>query len=362
MEVIKKELNPHNEHIYNLYFNKNICFTWMKPEDIKYTQTSSSSKSPFYFEQLICNKTFLNYDFEFLGFNIKYSNEWKGRTTSIVIKLDNVLYIRDMKAFLEMPNILLNVPHVSHNINNIEYYLNKYNENIKYIKCSSFKINDRTELFLQCKLCGYVYNSCLHNIKHRNTNCPDCMNNVILSEDDMSYRIKLKLYNQPHIKLLNFNYNSGGNKNAIGTYHCSIHNHTWDAMYFSTIPKDQSCKFCMDNQSKGEMYISEILDSLNVLYHRQHRFDMCFNKRKLPFDFYLPDYNICIEFDGKQHFKSIDFFGGETEFKKRQINDGIKNSFCEKNNINLLRIDVLDYSKIKSLLFSKIKDVPHYKP
>ena len=55
----------------------------------------------------------------------------------------------------------------------------------------------------------------------------------------------------------------------------------------------------------------------------------------LRFDFYLPDYNTCIEFQGLQHFKPIDFFGGEEDFIIQQKNDNKKKEYCEKHNIPL---------------------------
>ena len=56
------------------------------------------------------------------------------------------------------------------------------------------------------------------------------------------------------------------------------------------------------------------------------------------FDFYLPDYNLCIEFDGIQHFLPNVRFGGEIGFIKRVNNDKIKTDFCKNNNIKVLRI------------------------
>jgi very-short-patch-repair endonuclease len=60
--------------------------------------------------------------------------------------------------------------------------------------------------------------------------------------------------------------------------------------------------------------------------------------RKLPFDFYIPEFNMCIEYDGEQHFKAVDYFGGEDGLKIRQIHDRIKTDYCNSNNILLLRI------------------------
>lgn len=90
--------------------------------------------------------------------------------------------------------------------------------------------------------------------------------------------------------------------------------------------------------SKGEKQISDYLDVKNIKHYYQYVFEDCINVRKLPFDFYLPDYKTCIEYDGIQHYKSIEFFGGPEHLRYIQENDKIKNEFCEKNNIKILRI------------------------
>lgn len=93
-----------------------------------------------------------------------------------------------------------------------------------------------------------------------------------------------------------------------------------------------------DKVSKGEHFISCFLTNNNIKYVRQHWYSDCRNILPLPFDFYLTDYNILIEYDGRQHFESVDLFGGKEGFERRKINDNIKNKYCEKNGIPLLRI------------------------
>ena len=68
------------------------------------------------------------------------------------------------------------------------------------------------------------------------------------------------------------------------------------------------------------------------------------------FDFHLPEKNLLIEFDGKQHFNSIKYFGGEEGFKKTKANDEIKNCFAKENNINLLRIRYDEINHIEEIL------------
>ena len=65
--------------------------------------------------------------------------------------------------------------------------------------------------------------------------------------------------------------------------------------------------------------------------------------RLLPFDFYIPEYNICIEYDGEQHYRPVMFDGKDDElatkqFEKTKYHDGIKTKYCNAHGIHLLRI------------------------
>ena len=110
----------------------------------------------------------------------------------------------------------------------------------------------------------------------------------------------------------------------------------------------QGCPICQE--SKGERKILHILKDNNINYIKQKIFKSCKHKKHLPFDFYLPDYNLCIEYDGKQHYESVEYWGGEKEFKNIQIRDKIKNKYCKDNNIKLVRIkyneNILDKLKL----------------
>ncbi len=101
----------------------------------------------------------------------------------------------------------------------------------------------------------------------------------------------------------------------------------------------QGCPHC--RESKGEKEINNFLKKNNIFFTKQKTFDKCINPktgRKLRFDFYLPNHNLCIEYDGMQHFKPIKKFGGEIGYNLTIYRDSIKNEFCKKNEIKLLRI------------------------
>ena len=96
----------------------------------------------------------------------------------------------------------------------------------------------------------------------------------------------------------------------------------------------------MEKTSKNEVLISSILKENNIFFYNNYSFADCkgIGHKLLRYDFYLPDYNICIEYDGVQHQKPIKFFGGEESFKRLHANDSIKNEYCKAHNINLIRI------------------------
>lgn len=72
------------------------------------------------------------------------------------------------------------------------------------------------------------------------------------------------------------------------------------------------------------------------------------------FDFYLPDYNCCIECNGEQHYIPIDYFGGEDTFKRQQENDDIKQKFCSENNIKLIVIPYTDFKYINEQYLERL--------
>lgn len=106
------------------------------------------------------------------------------------------------------------------------------------------------------------------------------------------------------------------------------------------------CQKC--NNSIGEIIIEDFLIKNNIKYTKQYSFDNCFYKRKLLFDFYLNDLNICIEYDGEFHYKDFGF----NNLNEQIIKDNIKNIFCEKYNIKLLRIPYTEKDNIHKILFN----------
>lgn len=103
-------------------------------------------------------------------------------------------------------------------------------------------------------------------------------------------------------------------------------------------------------KSAGEKRIADFLQSERVEFKREWYFKGLYNHAKsslLYFDFYLPGYNLCIEYDGQQHYDQK-----KTEAAK--INDFLKGAYCLKNKIHFLRIKYTDFENIETLICEKI--------
>lgn len=110
------------------------------------------------------------------------------------------------------------------------------------------------------------------------------------------------------------------------------------------------CSYSENRVSRGEKKIKEILEMNNVEYVFQKRFSDCKHIKTLRFDFWLPEFNVLIEYDGLQHYEPIEYFGGEIVFESQQIKDEIKNNYASENGIKLLRIPYHDIDRVSDIL------------
>ena len=122
---------------------------------------------------------------------------------------------------------------------------------------------------------------------------------------------------------------------------CSSHGEFKQAPYAHI--RGQGCPSCMS--SKGEDEVSRILDNFNIDYVRQwtdHGIPKAHNGKKMAYDFYIPTKNMVIEYDGEQHFKPINAWGGMKNLVAVKSRDSIKDKYCKDNGIGILRISYLD--------------------
>ena len=214
-------------------------------------------------------------------------------------------------------------------------------------------INDSTKIKLICPE-GHEFEATPNKIK-QGRGCPFCKGEKLrrhFLKSTEQFKKDLEKVN-PSLELKG-EYN--GSHEEV-SYKCKVCGRTSHGVADKLLQRELGCRFC--NASIGEQIITVTLENMKVNFEVEYSFDDCKNINKLRFDFYLPDYNLCIEFQGEQHFRPVDFSYTPTQeskekaeeiFKKNQERDEIKRDYCKNNNIKLLEISYKQMDDIETIL------------
>lgn len=106
------------------------------------------------------------------------------------------------------------------------------------------------------------------------------------------------------------------------------------------------CPNC--GRSNGERVLRDYLKSRGIKFEYPKTFPDLKDSRRLHYDFWLPEYNMLIEYQGGQHYRSREYFGGVEKFKKQQKHDAMKRQYAKDNEYKLVELDGRDNnSKVK---------------
>ena len=207
------------------------------------------------------------------------------------------------------------------------------------IDLSNYKNSRNSKIKVKCKE-GHIIESSYDNLKVRG--CKKCRDlNLMTKEEEIeAYLKEIGIELKEIIEYKGFS--------SVIKIVCE-NGHTYETKYSLIKQGIFRCPECA-TKYKGEEAISIFLEKNNIPYSRQYKFEDCKIKRCLKFDFYLPTYNMCIEYDGIQHFEPTEHFGGEESFLKTQKRDQTKNNYCKENNITLIRIPYWDFKNIENIL------------
>ena len=200
--------------------------------------------------------------------------------------------------------------------------------------------NVRDKLKHKCLKCENIFESSPKVVKSSIYGCPYCSGTKISNKDYINKLPddieSLEIYVNSYLKI---------------KHKCKTCNNTWSTKPNYILHTGCGCPFC--KSSKGEKIISNILLSLSINFERQYPVKI--NNKTYYFDFYINDLKLCIEYDGVQHFESIDYFGGEQAFINCKNNDQIKDKWCNDHNIRIIRIPYyINDVDIEKILLSKI--------
>ena len=222
---------------------------------------------------------------------------------------------------------------IINNRSNLEEFIKKSEEIfgiLTYQYDKSFYVNSKTTITITCLEHGDFEVKPVHHINSK-SGCKKC---------SKSYRRKTNDFISDSKKIHGDKYSYEktlfASTDKLVKITCYVHGDFEQKASHHLL--DHGCKKC--NESKGEKIIGSILENLGIDYVREKKFKECKSKKDalLKFDFYLPKKNICIEYDGIQHFEPLDFFGGIEGFEIQKENDNIKDKFCQQEKIKLIRI------------------------
>jgi hypothetical protein len=152
---------------------------------------------------------------------------------------------------------------------------------------------------------------------------------------------------------------------TIKTYWLCKRGHKWHTTY-GRIYSGADCFACVSDakQSKGEKQVAQILDALDILYSRQKAFDGCKDKKALRYDFYFSfsGHQFLIEYNGEQHYKPIERWGGAKGLEDVQRRDRIKAHFAATNGLHLITIPYTDYDRIGTIIIDRLTEATGESP
>lgn len=218
-----------------------------------------------------------------------------------------------------------------------------------------FFINFNSKIKIYCPIHGDFYQRV--NAHLRGQGCPKC--GYLKTSDANKYTFeefmeKAKIihnnkYSYPDPNYVNMETKIGVMCDSHGIFYVAPANHLY---------RKSGCPSC--NSSKGEIFISEILDKNTIQYIREYRIPN--QKYRFEYDFYLPDYNLLIEFHGIQHYKAIPYFGGSDNFEYVKRNDLFKKELAKMTKYKLIVISYLQLKKLnktefENMILRKIKNI-----
>ena len=191
-------------------------------------------------------------------------------------------------------------------------------------------INSKTKVCIICPEHGEFWQIPANHL--RGTGCPKCSGGIIYTKEDF-------ITKAIQIHGTKYDYSKVEYKNSIEPVIIICKKH--GEFLQKPVKHLQGCGCPTCNSSKGEQLIKSWLELNQINYIEQYRIkiDKNINSSEKAFiDFYLPDYNTFIEYNGIQHYVAKDYFGGEIQLKHQQSRDEYVRNFCSEYSIKLIEI------------------------
>lgn len=204
-------------------------------------------------------------------------------------------------------------------------------------------VNAKTKIRVKHNKCGHIYK--IAPIKFIGGNrCPYCNNEGKTKTNTQFKKEVYGLVGNEYVFL--DTYVNDGTKLRVKHIRCGNVYKVTPSHFI----QGERCPYC--NIPHGEDLINKILKSLGIKYEYQKIFADLKDVQPLSYDFYVPYQNILIEYQGRQHYQAVDYFGGDGQFKVQQEHDKMKANYAKANGYNLIAVPYTEdtFSKIKKYL------------
>lgn len=165
----------------------------------------------------------------------------------------------------------------------------------------------------------------------RGSRCPSCFGTPKKTTE--SFKAEILIAKGPDYEVIS---EYLGTNQKVRMRHCC--GHEWSATPNNLLNNGSGCPKCCNEHlcHTRSKYVATVLEEMKISFRQEVSFKGCRYKRKLRFDYYLPEHNLLIEFDGVQHFyPTFD----EKSFKEGRKRDAYKNRWAAENFISLLRVN-----------------------
>lgn len=224
-----------------------------------------------------------------------------------------------------------------------------HGDNFKY-NWSSY-VDTRTNMEMFCKKHGsFNQKPCLHYNGHGCNKCSSIRGGLLRALDLSKVK---KRFLKIHLTDYKYNWDSYVNFTVPMEIICKKHGSFFQKP--QNHYKGCGCPGC--SNSKGENKVRRYLKKNNIEFICEKRFYNCRNIISLPFDFYLPDFDALIEYQGEQHYEPVNHFGGEKGFEKRKKRDKIKKDFAMNNGFIFIEIPYWDFKNIEPILTTELNKI-----
>lgn len=288
-------------------------------------------------------KEIVAYIEELAGTEYTFSTPYKGRHEMMTCTHNVCGYTWDVEAGAFMGNRNKKGSRCPKCYGNIKKTTKQFAEEVHSISNGEFELigeyeNAHDKVRIKHLVCGtsrmVVPNSFLSNSKC--SSCPFCNGGTALPHEFVAKRIDDETkgayelaseYTGCHDKMLIRHKKCG---NMVETTLADIATH-------HTIP---TCHVCFSNY-KGEAIVGQYLTDNGLTCIPQKRFYDLVHKGKhktLSYDYYVPEKNALIEYQGIQHYKPVKFFGGEKQLLDQENRDAVKREYAINNGFNLIAV------------------------